>query len=378
MIYKPFGDMQLSQLGMGNMRLPTVGGGNPFTAPVDEEKAHEIIRYVYEQGVNYFDTAFLYHNGASEVVLGRALAEYPRDSFYIADKFWYQSMTPGMTIPEFFEIQLERCGVEYFDFYLIHNISDDTIEDYLELDRTQNMLAYFEAEKARGRIKHLGFSCHAGPENLERFLDYHDFEFVQIQCNYLDWTLQNAKRKYEILTGRGLPVIIMEPVRGGRLADLGPEDNAKLKTSRPDDSVASWAFRWLQGLDNVCVILSGMSTLEQAQDNVKTFQKLEPLNEAETELIGGIVGGMLENVPCTACRYCHDCPRKLDIPTLIDLYNTGRFEPFEVIPQLAALPEEQQPQACIACGVCKKACPQGIDIPDVLEKLAAIPKAMAG
>lgn len=362
MIYKDFCGNRVSNLGMGNMRLPIRADGH-----VDEAHAREIIRYAYENGVNYFDTAYLYHDGESEPVLGRALADYPRESYHLADKFWYQSRTPGMTVKDFFEIQLRRCGADYFDYYLIHNVSDATIGDYLRIDAQEGMLDYLESEKAAGRIRHLGFSCHAGPENLERFLDHHDFEFVQIQCNYLDWELQNAKRKYELLTARGIPVVTMESCRGGRLADLGPENNARLKRLRPDDSVASWAYRYLQGLDNVRVILSGMSSLAQAQDNVRTFGAFSPLTAEERDALAGITASMADRVPCTACHYCRACPKKLDIPGLIALYNEARVDMVMPFYQVRQLPEEQRPSACIGCGACRRACPQGIDVPEILK-----------
>jgi predicted aldo/keto reductase-like oxidoreductase len=362
MIYKELCGEKISNLGMGNMRLPTRDDGH-----VDEPKAREIIRFAYEHGVNYFDTAYPYHNGESEPVLGRALADFPRESWHIADKFRNQSRTAGMTVKDFFEIQLGRCGVDYFDYYLIHNVSDATIEDYLETDRNEGMLAYFESEKAAGRIRHLGFSCHAGPENLERFLDYHDFDFVQIQCNYLDWVLQNAKRKYEIMTERNIPIVVMESCRGGRLADLGEKNNAVLKGLRPDDSIASWAYRYLQNLDNVKVILSGMSTLEQAADNVNTFGSFTPMTDAERKVLDGVVEYLTDMVPCTACRYCQGCPMGLDIPGLIALYNEGRVNMRGPAAQVGKLPEDKRPGNCIGCGACMKACPQGIKVPEIMK-----------
>lgn len=376
MITRPFKDIRLSMLGMGAMRLPTNGEG--FDAPVDEAKAREIIEYVYGQGVNYFDTAFVYHGGESERVLGRALAQYPRESFYLADKLWYQSLTPDRSVREIFEIQLERCGVEYFDFYLLHNISDTTIDDYMQLDKTHGVMAYLEGEKKAGRIKHLGFSCHSSPENLARFLDFYPFDFVQIQCNYVDWTLQDAKSKYELLTERNIPVIVMEPCRGGALANLDEAQAAPLQAARPGLSTASWAFRFLQSLDNVAVVLSGMSTLEQAEDNVKTFGELQPLGEPETQTLQGVVDSMLTLVPCTACRYCHACPQKLDIPSLIELYNEASFDISALRWELPDMPEAQKPHNCIACGACTKVCPQSIDIPDVLARLDVLFGQFAG
>lgn len=366
MIYRDLCGNKVSNLGMGNMRLPVKADGR-----VDEPEARKIIEYAYTHGVNYFDTAFLYHNGESEKVLGRALRQYPRESYYIVDKFWYQSRTPGMTIKDFFEIQLERCGVDYFDYYLIHNVSDATIEDYLSIDKNEGMMDYLESEKSAGRIKHLGFSCHATPDNLERFLDtYPDkFEFVQIQCNYLDWTLQNAKRKYDFLTSRNIPIVVMESCRGGKLANLNEENSAMLRKLDAEATSASWAYRWLQNLENVSVILSGMSTLEQVVDNVATFDEYRPLNSEEKNTITEIATSMANMIPCTACHYCHDCPKKLDIPSLIAMYNEANVDIMMPAFLMLQMPEDKKPYSCIKCGKCKKACPQGIDIPTVLADL---------
>lgn len=367
MIYRELCKSRVSLLGMGNMRLPLGKDGG-----VDIPEAERIIQYVYENGVNYFDTAYLYHDGHSEEVLGGALRRYPRESYYLADKFWYQSRTKGMSIQDFLEIQLGRLGTDYIDYYLIHNVNDTTIEDYIRIDQEEGMFAYLEEEKKRGRIRHLGFSCHANPENLKRFLDYYPhFEFVQIQCNYLDWTLQKAKEKYEILADRGLPVIVMESCRGGRLADLGEESNALLKSIRPDSSIAAWAYRYLQDLENVSVILSGMSTFNQAEDNIKTFSEHIPLRDEEKKALSKVVSDMAELIPCTACHYCHECPRELDIPSLISLYNESRIDLSSPMYRLMQLPEEKRPSACISCGKCKRACPQGIDIPAVMKDFAA-------
>ena len=267
MIYSKFQNKKLSLLGFGAMRLPTLEDGT-----IDETQVKEMTAYAMEHGVNYYDTAYPYHGGESERVMGRILKEYPRDSFYLATKYpGHQILSDGYNPAAIFEEQLEKCQVEYFDFYLLHNVNEKSVETYM--DPQWGIVDYFKEQKKLGRIKHLGFSTHAQVDCLKEFLDYcgEDMEFCQIQLNYLDWTLQNAKGKYELLTEHGIPVWVMEPVRGGKLAVLSEDREAKLKAVCPDASVASWGFRFLQGLPNVQMVLSGMSNMEQMQDNIKTF-----------------------------------------------------------------------------------------------------------
>jgi predicted aldo/keto reductase-like oxidoreductase len=240
---------------------------------------------------------------------------------------------------------------------------------------------YLLGQKKAGRIRHLGFSAHARAETIDNFLNWRDcFEFVQIQLNYLDWTLQDAKRKYEVITNHGIPVITMESCRGGRLASLNEKAEAMLKKARPNDSIASWAFWFLQSLPNVQVVLSGMTTMEQVVENVRLFSEPDPTTEAEKELLQQVVDTMVDLVPCTACRYCCDvCPQDLDIPKLISMYNEASFEnAFTLNFTLGAMTEAELPSACLACGDCKELCPQGIDIPDVMERfvetIASMPK----
>jgi len=242
------------------------------------------------------------------------------------------------------------------------------------MDKQWGIIDYFLEQKRLGRIRHLGFSSHGGIGILERFLDITEgsMEFCQIQLNYLDWTLQQAKEKYELLTKRGIPVFVMEPVRGGKLAVLSEKDDEKLRSFRPQESAPGWAFRFLQGLPNVKMILSGMSDMGQMIQNVQTFEEERPLTEDETAALLEIAEGMKNSIPCTACRYCTDgCPMGLDIPMLIAAYNELRFQSsFNVSMRLEALPAQKQPSACISCGKCAKICPQSIDIPGAMKGLA--------
>lgn len=368
MIYSDFQNEKLSLLGFGAMRLPCLADGS-----IDENQVAEMTRMAMEAGVNYFDTAYPYHGGESERVMGRVLSKYPRERYQLATKYpGHQILSDGYNPAAIFEEQLQKCGVDYFDFYLLHNVNEKSMEVYM--DPKWGIVDYFKEQKRLGRIRHLGFSSHAQVEGLEKFLDYcgDDMEFCQIQLNYMDWTLQRAKEKYDLLTARGIPVWVMEPVRGGKLAALKDADSAKLKAIRPEASDASWGFRFLQGLPNVKMVLSGMSNLEQMQDNLATFAQRDTLTPAETELMLSIARGMMDIVPCTACRYCCEgCPKGLDIPDLLSVYNEIRVTPsVNAAMRVEFLPEEKKPTACIACGKCARSCPQNIDIPKVLKELA--------
>ncbi len=368
MITNKFQELTLSGLGFGAMRLPLKEEGG-----VDEQTVNEMVDYALAHGINYFDTAWPYHGGLSEKIMGRALGRYPRDSYFLATKYPGHQIASTYHPADIFEKQLAKCNVEYFDFYLLHNVYENSIQTYM--DGRWNILDYFLEQKRLGRIRHLGFSSHGGLDILEKFLDYADgsMEFCQIQLNYLDWTLQQAKEKYELLSRRNIPVWVMEPVRGGKLASLPADDRNQLKRLRPEEKTTAWAFRFLQGLPNVKMILSGMSSMEQMVENVQTFETDAPLTEEEMHILLDIAEGMKDSIPCTACRYCVDgCPMGLDIPMLISAYNELRFEAIiNVSMRLEGFPEEKQPAACIGCGKCAKICPQSIDVPGAMKGLAA-------
>ena len=367
MIFSEFANEKLSMLGFGAMRLPTDASG-----AINEAQVEQMTRYAIEHGVNYFDTAYPYHNGMSERVIGRVLSHYPRESYYLATKFPGHQISESYDPAAVFEEQLEKCGVSYFDFYLLHNVYENSFVTYM--DPKWGIVDYFVEQKRLGRIRHLGFSSHGGLDVMRAFLDARgsDMEFCQIQLNYLDWTLQNAKAKVELLRERGLPVWVMEPVRGGRLAKLDDAQTAALKALRPQDSIPSWAFRFLQDVPGVSVILSGMSNMEQMQDNVRTFETRSPLSISERQTLLDIAESMKNAVPCTACRYCCEgCPMGLDIPMLLSMLNELRFAPaVNVSMRLEALSADKRPDACVACGKCRQICPQGIDIPQALKELS--------
>ncbi len=370
MQYKELCGEKISRLGMGNMRLPTRGEG--FNAVIDEEKALEIIDYVYEHGVNYFDTAYMYHGGESERFVGRALKRYPRESFFLASKLPSSELDKNRDVAEIFEEQLAKCQVNYFDFYLLHNLNEGSYDVFTNPAR--NVIPYLLEQKKQGRIRHLGLSSHSGPPTLKRFLDAYDFpEFVQIQLNYLDWEMQDARQQYEIITQHGIPVWVMEPCRGGRLASLSEGANAVLRAADADRSVASWAFRFVANLPNTGVILSGMTQLDQAVDNVATFSSNTAFTESEQKALEDALDLFRSevNVPCTACHYCDGCPAGLDIPALIKIYNQSRVQMgFGVMMALSRMDDHQRPGNCIACGACVKKCPQNIKVPEVMSAFA--------
>ncbi len=373
MIYKKFQDIKLSALGLGAMRLPTVNGDD---AAIDESTAAEMVDYAMKNGINYYDTAWGYHNGNSEIVMGKILKNYPRESFCLASKFPGYDLANMPKVREIFEKQLEKCQVEYFDFYLFHNVCEMNIDAYL--DPKYGIYDYLKEQKKNGRIKHLGFSAHGSYKIMKRFLDAYgkDMEFCQIQLNWLDWTFQGAKDKADLISEYNIPIWVMEPVRGGKLASLPEQDEAKLKALRPDEKIPAWAFRFIQTVPNIGVTLSGMSNMEQLKDNIKTFEADKPLNEKEKEAILSIAEKMTRKdaLPCTGCRYCTaHCPQGLDIPELIKLYNEHCLTGGGFIAPMAlmAYADDKKPSACVGCRSCEAVCPQQIKISEAMKDFSS-------
>ena len=372
MIYREFQGEKLSALGMGAMRLPVVDGDD---ARIDEAAAAAMVDYAMAHGVNYYDTAWGYHNGNSELVMGRALARYPRESYFLADKFPGYDLSNMDKVESIFEKQLEKCGVEYFDFYLFHNVCEMNIDAYL--DPKYGIFDYLTAQKKAGRIRHLGFSAHGSYAVMKRFLEAYgsEMEFCQIQLNYLDWKFQGAKEKVELLQEYNIPVWVMEPLRGGRLASLAPADEEKLQALRLQEGIPAWAFRFLQSIPAVTVTLSGMSNMEQMQANIRTYETEQPLNENEMQTLLNIADAMVGKIalPCTACHYCvSHCPQGLDIPNLLALYNEHCFTDGGFIAPMAlsAVPEDKRPNSCIGCRSCEAVCPQQIRISEAMADFA--------
>lgn len=366
MIYNELNGEKVSALGFGTMRLPLREDKS-----IDQEQVDLMTDYAIEHGINYFDTAYPYHESMSEISIGKALARHPRESFMLATKYPGHQIAPTYDPAKTFEEQLKKCQVEYFDFYLMHNIYENSIKNYL--DPRWKMVEYFVEQKKLGRIKHLGFSTHADIPCLTQFLDAfgEHMDFCQIQLNYLDWTLQSGKEKYELLTERHIPIIVMEPLRGGKLSNLSPEILSQLESMEPGATATSWALRYFRHLPNVKVVLSGMSNFEQMKQNVSTYEEEKDLTQAQVEKLYQIAESMKDSLPCTSCRYCTaGCPKKLDIPTLLKFYNDLHFDAaFTVRMRMEAFTEEQLPGSCIHCHKCESICPQKIKISDAMETL---------
>ena len=361
---------RMPKLGFGLMRLPEQDG------QINLDQVCQMVDAYLAAGLNYFDTAYVYHGGNSEKVVKEALVRrHPRDSFMVATKLPAWCMKEEADRDRIFNEQLERCGLDYFDFYLLHSLEDgDNGETYDRL----NCWDWALRKKAEGRIRHFGFSFHGSPAYLERTLDAHpEVEFVQIQLNYADWgnPVVRSGELYEILHRRNIPMVIMEPVKGGTLAKLTPELEAKFRAARPDSSIASWALRFVASLPGVMTILSGMSSPEQMADNVNTFAHFEPLSEAEQALVQEVCAIML-NVPqigCTACRYCTDgCPMNIAIPDVFRAVNTQRLyhEDFRPKAFYSGLIGQGHGRAadCVACGQCEGVCPQHLPIIELLKE----------
>ena len=368
MIYKNFKDIKLSRLGMGNMRLPLKEGGTP--KDIDYDKAQEVIDYAMSHGINYYDSAYVYHGGESERFVGHALKKYPRESYYITTKYHVGANPDYKAV---FEEQLERYGVDRIDFYLIHCLMDNNVDTYL----TNGCIDYFLEQQKLGKITYLGFSSHASVESLAKFADHHAWDFAQIQLNYFDWLNGTAKAEYETLVSRNIPIMVMESIRGGRLADLTEDANKILKDAHPDWSIASWGFRWLKSLPGVQLALSGMTRLSDIEDNVATYEDEYALNEEETAILFKAcdVFSNAVKVPCTACRYCcDDCPMQINIPEVLKVYNAYKLDGPFALRDIDKIDSVGKPSDCIGCGACQGHCPQSIAIPEIMAELAEVLK----
>ena len=363
MIYKPFKEINLPALGMGVMQLQS----NKEGSPEDHAKNQALIDYAMENGINYFDTAYIYgKDGSSEKCLGELLTKYPRQSYYLSTKY---SVYGGDDYNSVFEEQLTRLKTDYIDFYLLHSVFDDTYQRYID----NGCIKYFEEQQRKGRIKYLGFSSHAGIETLMNLVNCRSWDFAMLQINCYDWVYGLANQEYEILNQRGIPIIVMEPVRGGRLATLSPKAEAILKDTRPDWSIASWFFRWVKRLSGVQTVLSGMRTLDQLRENNMLFSCDESLDdEGEKRLIEVCEIFRQEvSVICTSCLYCqNDCPAEINIPRIIELYNHYKTDkPWDIKKKIESADSKGKPVDCTGCGVCISRCPQKIDVVNIMKEL---------
>ena len=359
-------------LGYGCMRLPRGGNGK-----IDRPLANRLWSRYLEAGGNYFDTAYMYHDGESEAALGEFLSKRPRSSYFLTDKMpvWMARTEEGLK--RVFAEQLERTKAEYFDFYLVHSLGWGN----WDLAKKIHALEFLLEKKKEGRIRHLGFSFHDAPEALDPILEAYDWEFAMIQLNYQDWTRYRSKEQYEKLVAKGIDVAVMEPLRGGALARLNPTAAAILREADPDASTASWAFRWVASLSGVKLVNSGMSRESDLEDNLKTFSPVRELSEADRAAIAAALAAFQKGqaVPCTACRYCMPCPVGVAIPDIFHLWNVFKADGDRdrFLARYAKIPEKSRASACVRCMQCTKHCPQHIAVPDELAKIAAYAEAPA-
>ena len=355
--------MTLPLLGFGLMRLPQKDGH------VDYPTAGAMVETALKAGCNYFDTAYMYHDGESEKFVGEVLSQYPRDRYYLVSKMPVLMMDSEADNARIFNEQLARTRAGYFDFYFLHWLN----EAHWEKAQRLKTLEFMKRMQSEGRIRRIGFSFHGEPETLQKIAASHPWDLVQIQLNYLDWELCRSGEQYEILTRLGIPVAIMEPLKGGALANLTPEAKRVFEKAAPEAGIASWGLRYAASLPNVQIVLSGMSAPDQLAENLRTFSPFRPLNDTERQTIAEVLAAYRQSgaVPCTACRYCSPCPAGVDIPRNLALHNQvkGGLPLFHAKLVYDTMPENQRASSCIHCGACRKKCPQQIDIPKFMTEI---------
>ena len=368
----------MAKLGMGMMRLPLLDENDQKS--VDMDQVNEMVDAYMASGFNHFDTAFVYHEGMSEITFKKAVVErYPRDSFKIATKMPLFIITEESQLEPIFSQQLENCGVDYFDYYMLHNVSGFTENAW----KNVNLFSFIQSKKEEGFIKHIGLSTHGNAEFLEELLFEHpEIEFVLLQINYLDWEDEGIQSRecLEVARKYGKEVMIMEPYKGGFLADVPEEAEKIMKEHNPDKSVVSWAMRFVANLDDVSVVLTGASNLEQLESNISEIKNAPPLSDEELEIIKEVSEIINSNitVDCTTCRYCVDvCSEEIDIAKVFDLYNKHNmleiddWTPFgNAYLNYTKLPGVGIASDCIECELCIEECPQSINIPEVLKDVA--------
>lgn len=365
----------MKKLGFGVMRLPQV----ELTDEVDMEQTRQMLDAFMEKGFTYFDTAYIYHGGKSEEILRELIVKrYPRDAFTITDKMPFFDRPTAEQLEDIFQEQLERCGVDFFDYYWLHNVNSGNLEHIEEVGGFDFVLR----KKAEGKARRVGFSFHDTAEVLDRVLTAHpEMEFVQLQINYLDWEdpVVQSRKCYEVCVKHNKPVIVMEPIKGGRLAVLPEKAEAVLRAVHPEDSMAAWALRFAASLENVMVVLSGMSTPEQVEENLSILGALHPLEQIEQEALVKAADEIRASlaIGCTGCRYCTDgCPQKIAIPDIFRIYNDMKMFPvrarsYYVADYNSIVKNGAKASECIGCCQCEEHCPQHLQITELLQTVAA-------
>ena len=361
--------VMLPRLGFGAMRLPMNEDES-----INYEKASALFDYALKNGVNYFDTAFGYHNGKSAEFVGKCLSKYDRKSYFLANKMPAWNLKEKGDLERIFAKQLSDLQTDYIDFYLLHSMTPDTFKTF----KAMGAYEFCKKKKEEGVIKYLGFSFHGTPELLKELLDYAEWDFVQIQFNYLDYFSANAKLEYDMITSKGIPVIVMEPVRGGKLADIPQRARAELDKTDKSMTNAEWALRFVKSFDNVVTVLSGMSNDAQVKENIEIFATEKPFDKTHIDTLYKAANEMrrIETIPCTACNYCTEvCPTGIKIPQIFAMYNKyledknmAKFKE----DYAASCISGQRAADCIACEVCVEKCPQSIAIPDILKLMPKV------
>ncbi len=361
---RKYKDIEVPLLGFGCMRLPMRG------SEVDMQELEQMADYALSHGANYFDTAYMYVDGKSENAVGKVLENYKRSEIILADKSPAIFMRSKDDVKRIFEEQLKKCRTDYFDFYMVHNINKNTIDNYRNYDMYNRIMEF----KNQGLVKYAGFSFHGTPEMLKEVVSEHPWDFVQLQINYLDWDVVKAKEQYDIVQTQKIPVTVMEPLRGGGLCNLSDKAKAKLHEIAPDDTQAGYGLRWAASRRNVITVLSGMSNLLQMKENIAVFENFTPVTkeqEIQTKELAGIIQSQGE-INCTACKYCLEvCPVGINIPAAFSLYNQYKVSKNDMLFSVYydTLAENEKPDKCIKCGLCKTNCPQNLEIPDLLAKI---------
>ncbi len=359
--------IETSLLGFGCMRFPCLEDGS-----INETKAEKMLDKAIAEGVNYIDTAYPYHDGNSELVVGKILKKHDRSSFYLATKLPVWFVKSAEDVDKYLEEQLTKLQTDYIDFYLMHAMNKERWDEMRRIGCIERL----EKLQTEGKIKYLGFSFHDSYEVFEEMLQYRDWDFAQIQLNYMDAEEQAGMKGYALAQEKGIPLVIMEPIKGGSLATFADEITQMFTQLDKEASPASFALRWVGSLENVKVVLSGMSTMEQVEDNLKTFADFKPLSENEQKVIAEVKAALEARVRngCSGCRYCMPCPAGVDIPGCFSAWNTYyAYQNYNVVKWNweEGIGEAHQAKNCIKCGKCEAACPQKIAIREDLERAQA-------